>query len=147
MLYIIFHKSKPSPLKIKTMTNKERVQSAYGHFANRNIPAILELLSDDVIWELRGPSVIPFAGSRKGKEGAMEFFNQLGTSSDFQSFTPQEFIEEGNTVVALGEAIATSRETGKTAHNYWAMVWTFRDGKVIHYRNYSDTYDLAQSFM
>jgi ketosteroid isomerase-like protein len=129
------------------MTNKEIVQTAFDNFSKGNIPAILEVLSDDVTWEFNGPSILPFAGLRKGKEGALDFFMQLSTSSDVTSFIPKEYIAEGDRVIALGEATATAKQTGKTAHNRWVMAWTFKEGKVTHYHNYSDTYDLAQSFM
>ena len=50
-------------------------------------------------------------------------------------------------VVALGEAVATNKQTGKTSNNQWAMYWIFDNGKVTHYQNFSDTYDIAQSFI
>lgn len=130
------------------MTNKEQVQTAYDNFAKGNIPAILDILSDDVHWEMNGPAdIFPYAGKRKGKEQVMDFFTQVASTSDFQVFQPTAFIAEGDKVVALGEAVATNKQTGKTSRNNWAMAWTFSDGKVTHYHNYSDTYDIAQSFI
>ena len=130
------------------MTNKELVQTAFDNFSKGNIPAILEVLSDDVVWEMNGPAnIFPYAGARKGKAEVLDFFAQLGATSDFQVFQPKEYIAEGDKVVALGEAVATNKQTGKTSQNQWAMVWTFNNGKVTHYHNYSDTYDIAQSFI
>lgn len=128
------------------MTNKELVQLSFENFGKGNIPGILEILSDDIIWEMNGPAHIPFAGSRKGKEAVLDFFIHLAATSDFQSFTPKEFIAEGDKVVALGEAVATNKQTGKQTKNNWAMAWTFSNGKVTHYYNYSDTYAVAETF-
>ena len=76
----------------------------------------------------------------------MEIFAGKATS-DFQVFQPKEYIAEGDKVVALGEAVATNKQTGKTSQNQWAMYWTFSNGKVTYYQNFSDTYDIAQSFI
>ncbi len=130
------------------MTNKEIVQTAFENFSKGNVAGILEVLSDDVTWEMNGPDkLVPYFGSRKGKAEVADFFSQIAATSDFKNFEPQVFIEEGDKVAAMGIAVATNKQTGKTSTNHWAMAWTFNNGKVTHYRNYSDSYDIAQSFM
>ncbi len=129
------------------MTNKELVQTAFDHFSKGNIPGLLEMLSDDIIWEMNGPDLIPYAGVRNGKAGALDFFTKLAATHDFQVFEPQQYIAENDTVAATGVAKTTNKLTGKSSTNHWAMTWTFKDGKAIHYHNYSDTYDIAQSFI
>jgi len=129
------------------MTNKELVQSAFDNFSKGNIAGILDMVSDDIVWNMNGPDVIPFAGQRKGKAEVMDFFAQIAASSEMEKFEPQTFVAEGDKVVAFGVAVATSKKTGKRATNRWAMSWTFSDGKATQYHNYSDTYELAQSFV
>jgi hypothetical protein len=46
-----------------------RVYEALGR---EDIPALLELLAEDVVWVYQGPSVIPFAGTHHGREGVGE---------------------------------------------------------------------------
>ena len=40
-------------------TNADVVQQNYAAVGRGDIPALLELLTDDVEWTLQGPSVIP----------------------------------------------------------------------------------------
>ena len=65
-------------------TNADVVQQGYEAFGRGDIPALLDLLTDDVEWTLQGPSVIPFAGTRHGHEGVAEFFSVLGVTLDFE---------------------------------------------------------------
>ena len=128
------------------MNNKTIVQQLYMDFLQGNIPAILDHLSDDIIWNVHGPSIIPYSGNRKGKDGALDFFGQLKATTTFQKFEAEAFIEEGDKVIALGVAHFTTLTTQKQGENRWAMAWTFKDGKVIHFENYIDTYNIAESF-
>jgi ketosteroid isomerase-like protein len=52
-------------------TNAVVVQQGYEAFGRGDIPALLDLLTDDVEWVYQGPSVIPFAGTRHGREGVI----------------------------------------------------------------------------
>jgi len=46
-------------------------------------------------------------------------------------------------VVAIGNYKAVARATGKPVAAEWVMVWKMRGGKVIYFREYTDTQALA----
>ena len=129
------------------MTNKEIIQQMYVDFGQGNIQGILNAISDDIIWDTPGPELIPWAGVRNGKAGALDFFNQVGATTTYEKFEPQAFIEESDKVVALGVANFTTTKTGKKGVSPWIMVWTFKNGKAIHVKNQWDTYAIAETFM
>src|SRR5215211_1899766 len=83
-------------------TNVDVIRRFYGAFGRGDIPAALDLLADDVEWIFRAPSVIPFAGTRRGREGVAQFFSLVGETLEFQQFEPREFVAQGDMVVALG---------------------------------------------
>src|SRR5687768_14014065 len=131
-----------------TRTNTQVVQQAYGYFAEGNIPALLDELTDDVKWSVPGPtSLLPWVGARKGKQEVAEFFRLVNENIEFSTFEPREFIAEGNKVVALGVWEGKSKTTGKVIEaGDWAMVFTFRNGKVSEHREYSDTQNVIKAF-
>jgi len=49
-------------------------------------------------------------------------------------------------VVALGYYKFLSKPTGKTWEAEWAMVWTFREGKVAEFQFFGDTPAEAAAF-
>ena len=134
------------PNELGTRTNVEVVQETYEAVGRGDIPALLDLLTDDVEWTLQGPSVIPFAGTRRGREGAAEFFSLVGENIEFEQFEPREFVVQGDTVVVLGYERSLIKPTGHTLEQEWAHAYTLRDGKIAKFRAFEDTAALVVAF-
>ena len=129
--------AKPNELGVRR--NVDVVQETYEAVGRGDIPALLDLLTDDVEWTLQGPCVIPFAGTRRGREGVAEFFSLVGETLEFQQFEPREFVAQGNTVVVVGYERNLIKPTGRTFEQEWAHVYTLRDGKIAKFRALEDT--------
>ena len=52
---------------------------------------------------------------------------------------PEQFVADGDTVVALGNLTWKHKETRASASVTMAHVWTFRDGKATTFRQHTDT--------
>ena len=76
------------------------VQELFASFEKGDLPGILDRLTDDVEWRLAGPTEITYAGTRRGRDQVAEFFKILEQTSEFEEFTPQEYIAN------LSEAIS-----------------------------------------
>jgi ketosteroid isomerase-like protein len=126
--------------------NVDVVQRTYEAVGRGDIPAVLELLTDDVEWTLQGPSTIPFAGTRHRRDGVAEFFTLVGQNLQFEVFKPYLFVDEGDTVVALGRERSKSPSTGRAVVQEWAHVYTLRDGKIATFQAFEDTATLAAAF-
>lgn len=131
---------------MSTEDNKRVVQSLFESFGRGDIPAVLSLLREDVSWDAPGPSVVPYHGRRRGHEGAKEFFTQLGTTVEFESFEPGAFIAEGDKVVVLGRERGRVRSTGKVFDNDWALVFTLKEGKIAEFFCYENTDAIAEAY-
>ena len=127
-------------------TNADVVQQGYEAFGRGDIPALLDLLTDDVEWTLQGPSVIPFAGTRHGREGVAEFFSVLDETLEFEQFEPREIVAQGDTVVVVGIERSLSKATGHKIEQEWAHVNTLRDGKIARFRAFEDTAAYVEAF-
>lgn len=122
------------------------MQAIFEAFGRGDVPGVLAHLAEDVEWRAPGPAAVPYLGERSGHAGAAEFFTQLGTNVEFESFEPLAFVAEGDRVVALGRERGRVRATGKTFDNEWALVFTFSGGKVTRFRLYEDTAAVAAAF-
>ncbi|HYF06593.1 MAG TPA: nuclear transport factor 2 family protein [Acetobacteraceae bacterium] len=58
---------------------------------------------------------------------------------------PERFVAEGDTVVTLGRYEATVKDTGQRLDIPFAHVWTLREGRVIAFRQHTDTLLFAQA--
>ena len=134
------------PDEIGVRTNVEVVQETYEAVGRGDISAHLDLLTDDVEWTFQGPSVIPFTGTRCGREGVAEFFSLVGRNLEFERFEPREFVAQGDTVVVLGFERSIVKPTGRTFEQEWAHVYKLRDGKVAEFLALEDTAAHAVAF-
>lgn len=129
-----------------TLTSTQVVQDCFRFFKEGNLQGLLEQLTDNVQWIVPGPKEIPYAGSREGKLAVGEFFKLIQKSEDVLRMEPQDFIEQGNKVVALGFWESKVKKTGKITKGDWAMVFTLRNGKIARFQEYSDTNNTAEAF-
>lgn len=128
-------------------SNTQVVQRCYGYFGQGNIPALLNELTDDIVWTSPGPAdILPWVGVRKGKGEVADFFTLVNEHIEFEEFEPRQFIAENDKVVTLGYWESKSRKTGRTSKSNWAMVFTFRNGKVCNFEEYADTWAGVEAF-
>jgi ketosteroid isomerase-like protein len=122
-------------------TNTQIVQEAYACFARGDIPGVLSRLADDVDWQaVYGVApYVPTGGRRAGKAAVAEFFTTLSKSIAFSRFEPREYIAQDDKVVVLGHYEGTALPTGRTVSSDWVMIFTLRNGTVIHFREYADS--------
>jgi ketosteroid isomerase-like protein len=134
------------PNELGASTNVDVVQATYEAVGREDIPALLDLLTEDVEWTFQGPSVIPFAGTRHGREGVEEFFSLVGETLEFKRFEPRDFVGQGDTVVVLGYEHNLIKPTGRTFEQEWAHAYTLRDGKIAKFRALEDTAAYVAAF-
>ncbi len=115
------------------------VREMFAAFARGDAQAVLDTLADEVEWRLAGPTQVTYAGIRRGKDKVADFFKVIAEASEFEQFEAEEFLAQGDKVVALGHERQRIKSTGQVVENDWAMVFTVRDGKIARYRNYVDT--------
>ena len=120
--------------------NVTTLQQAYSDVARGDVEAVAELLDQSVSWKVMGePSSFAPFGEYTGQDGARDYLAKLGETLNITSIKPYQFVVEGDTVVVLGKTDGVMRATGKAVEVDWAHVFTFRDGKVIDYKEFVDT--------
>jgi ketosteroid isomerase-like protein len=118
--------------------NVQVIRETYAAFNSGDIDSILDVLSDDVEWQVPGPSKIPYAGTYHGKRGAAEFFKTLAQTEDTQLFEQDRYFANGDQVVVLGRYAARLKQTGKIAQAELVHVFTMREGKITKFQEYLD---------
>ena len=119
--------------------NTKTVKQAYDYFKSGNIEGVLSLMSNDVDWRLPNVENMPHAGTRKGIEQVSEFFSLLAEVQDAKQFDPNEFIAQGDRVVALGHYIWSVKANNREYESDFVHVFTVRDGKITGFDEYFDT--------
>jgi len=93
--------------------NVTTVKAVYAAFQQSDIPRLLEYLSRDIKWFAVGPPrIIPTAGTRYGRNQVAQYFFVLSETEVIDNFQAEEFIAEGNVVVAIGTLKTRLKDTG-----------------------------------
>lgn len=114
-------------------TPTEIAKQGYAAFASRDIPALLELLADDVEWRFLGSpeTGTPYGGTCKGKQQVAEFFGTLAQADEILEFEPREFLEGPRHVTVLGRIKSRALPDGKMHESEWVHVFTWKDDNKI----------------
>jgi ketosteroid isomerase-like protein len=120
------------------LSNLDVVKAIYQAFAEADVPSVLGFLSPDIDWtEAEG---FPLAGTYHGPNSVLTgVFMRLGTEFVGFAAVPEEFIDGGDSVVALGKYSGTYKATGKSFEANFAHVWKLQDGKASRFIQYVDT--------
>lgn len=122
------------------LDNLNVVRDAYLAYRERNFDALRDCLAKDVRWFAIGPpDLIPTAGTRYGHNQVEQYFAILYGRENIQSFEPEEFIVEGDKVVAMGKLERRVDSTGSLVQSSWAHVFSVRNGKITDFRSFYDT--------
>jgi ketosteroid isomerase-like protein len=122
------------------------VQQTYDHFQSGDIPAVLDLLSEDVQWVTAEVEGAPLGGTLRGREQVGQFFQSLSDIQEVRHFEPRDFVAQDDRVVALGHYAWHVKTTGRNWESDFAHVFTVREGKVTRYQEYTDTAALAEAY-
>lgn len=120
--------------------NLNVVKDTYLAYRDRDIPALLNCLADDVKWFSIGPpDMIPTAGTRYGRRQVEQYFATLKNAEEVESLEPKEFITEDDKVVAIGDLQRHVGSTGSLINSPWIHVFTLEKGKITEFRSFYDT--------
>lgn len=120
--------------------NLEIIRGAYDAFARGDVPAVLAVLSPDIVWN--EAENFPYADRNPyvGPDAVVEgVFARLGGEWDFWNLEVERILDAGDTIVSLGRYRARHSETGKDLDAQFAHVWSLEDGKVTRFQQYADT--------
>ena len=126
--------------------NTKIVQQAYENYRKGNIPAILNLLAENVSWELPEMEGVAVAGRRRGRDGVAGFFAKLAETQEVVSFEPAEFIAQGNKVVVLGRYTYNVKASGGQFTSDFAHVFTIENDHIARFQEFTDTLAVANAY-
>ena len=121
----------------------EIVQAMYGAFGRGDIPALLEMLSDDVEWTHQGSIGLAYMGTFRGKQAVAQWFGHVAELDGIQAFEPREFLAGPDHVTVLGWERTQALPAGKVFETDWIHVFNVRDGKCTRFIGVYDTAAVA----
>ena len=87
----------------------------------------------------RGAAPLNFAAQYNNDVELRGYFNGLLSEWSMKHYTVNEYIAQGDVVVARGSCAWTHKKTGKLAETPKIDYWRFKDGKAVEFYEYFDT--------
>ena len=116
-------------------TSAETVRRAHEHFSAKGEP----------LWEINDPEIEVFdydmvdaSNPYRGNEGVVRWLSEFDQSWDSYAMDLQEVVDRGDRVVSLFRINAVGAGSGVKVDRADAMLWTFRDGKLVRLEYFND---------
>jgi uncharacterized protein len=120
--------------------NVGTVRGMYEAFGRGDIATVIAALDPQVEWWEAENFIYadknPYIGPQAVLEGV---FMRIGIEWDGFSVSPKEVLDAGDTVIGHGYYSGTYKQTGKQVRAQFAHFFSFRDGKIVMFQQYTDT--------
>lgn len=125
--------------------NAKVVQSMYAAFANGDIGTVIAALDPQVEWWEAENFIYDDGNPYTGPDAVLNgVFARIGAEWEDFAVSPKEVLDAGDTIIGHGYYSGTYRKNGKQARAQFAHLFTFRDGKVVKFQQYTDTAQFKQ---
>jgi len=116
----------------------QTVMAAYDKFGKGDIPGLLEMCDDKVVFDIEDRVFDTKARMFNGKEGVGNFFKELGSKVKYAKFQPTRFVADGDDVFILVdtefEDLASKKNYSSTYTHHFKVV----NGKITYFRGVDD---------
>ena len=130
----------------RSSANIKTVQEVYAAFGRRDIKAILALLSPQVEWGEPANPFNPAGGVRHGHEGFLEWLNIGREAEEILVLEPRRFLTDHDSVAVIGFTKCLAKPTGKSYETDFVHLVTLKDGKIVRFKEFFDTYVAGEAF-
>ena len=125
--------------------NAKIVQGMYEAFGRGDIPVVIAALDPQVEWWEAENFIYDDGNPYVGPDAVLNgVFMRIGGEWDGFLVSPEQVLDAGETIVGHGHYSGTYRKTGKQARAQFAHIFTFREGKIVKFQQYTDTAQFQQ---
>lgn len=118
--------------------NPNLIRTVYEVFGRGDIPAVLATMDENIVFQVAEGH--PYGGTYHGHDAVVNnVFMRIGSEWEEYKVIPEELIDAGDIIVALGQYSGKYKATGKNMQAPFAHVWRIRNGKSYEFRQYTDT--------
>lgn len=120
--------------------NVALMRSLYDAYSRRDPGPLFENLGEAVQFSfVAQPDHFTFAGSHAGKEGVQRALELIWREYDWLAYQAQDFIAEGDRVVALTEGVLQHRASGKELPMRMVDIIRIEDGRIVEFTEFFDS--------
>ena len=124
--------------------NVDVLKRGYDAFNGGDQQTLAGVFAEDVRWEGSDDERVPGAGTHEGRDAALGALGQAVEPFESLQSQPDEFIEDGDTVVVLGHTEARTK-SGNDLKVPFVHVWRMQDATIKRGQLLTDTSVILQA--
>jgi len=126
--------------------NATIVRGIYDGLASGDIMAVLGAMHEQIEWNEAEHFTYWPGGAFTGPQAVLAgVFARIAQDLDGFGIDIRRIVAAGDTVLVEARYKGTAKATGKTFDAQVAHVWDLRDGKIVRFQQYTDTWQFAQA--
>jgi ketosteroid isomerase-like protein len=124
--------------------NSDALKRGYEAFNNGDIDTVREIFEEDIRWEGPNADGVPMSGTHEGRDAVLQALGSIGENFEKFHVSPDELVEEGETIVVLSHLDAKSK-SGNEIKLPGVEVWRMSGGKAKRVQSVSDTAEIKRA--
>ena len=121
------------------------LKELYSAYREGNAERVAALIDEDIDWCIYGPArVFPFEGPRRGKAQVIDVLAAIGAQYELKRHDQEIMVVEGERAAVLSQVAFVQRATGRTLSMRLINFVRVRDGRIVEFREFSDTFDVVE---
>lgn len=121
------------------------VTAVYAAYARRDFDHVASVIHEDIDWVIFAPvEIFTFAGVRHGRRAVLEAFAGIAAQYSVESYKPELILADGDRAAVMSDVSFLQRASGRILRFRIANFLQFRDGKLVEFREFMNTFDVAE---
>ncbi len=130
--------------------NTKIVKDLLSALSRGDISTITNFLDESIDWQSPATRTtvkeIPWSKPRRGRSEVSAFFTEIKDKLKIDDMSYSTIIAEGDNVMVEGTMRGSVIPTGCFYGTDWVMSFTLRNEKIVRFRHYYDSADVAAAF-
>jgi ketosteroid isomerase-like protein len=124
------------------------VDDLYRAYREGDSDRVAAIIDDDIDWLINGPvEIFPFEGARRGKAAVLKVLAAIAKDYRLERYQPEIVIVENDRAAVLSDVAFEQRATGRMLSVRLVNFLRFRDGRLVEFREFANTFDLVEQAM
>lgn len=124
--------------------NSDALRRGYDAFNSGDVETVASIFDDDIRWEGPNTEGLPMSGVSDGKDAVLQSLAKIGESFERFHASPDEMIEQGDTIVVLSHLEGTTK-SGNDVKLPGVEIWRMSGGKAQRVQSLTDTAEMKQA--
>ena len=131
----------------ETQASFDTVMAFMGAMGSGDMDSMGALMADDMVWQNEGDPDLPWIGTWEGKETIFGFLGDFSQNVQVTHWENQDAFASDDTVAVFGRMkLLLTGSRAETDEFTFALRAKVRDGQVVLWNWFEDTYAVSQAF-